>query len=140
MALFLSHFLIKKTENAKNDQKRKTFLMITFRLQLTDFQKLYSFLGDTKNIKSQISNTCAICNVTKLFLNAKIWHLHYFYLWKTRPKVIWPEKINVSIWLSKIVSPAKAIWQLEMADYSKFKINFYWDCDAWNPRGWLFMT
>ena len=39
----------------------------------------------------------------------------------------------VSIWLPKIVSPAKTIWQLQMADYSKVKITFYWDCDACNP-------
>ena len=36
--------------------------MITFRLQLTDFQKLYSFLGNTKNLKGQISNTCLQCH------------------------------------------------------------------------------
>ena len=34
-------------------------------------------------------------------------------------------------------SLAKAIWQLQMAGYSKVKINFYWDCDAWNEVDFL---
>ena len=42
------------------------------------------------------------------------------------------KNICKSIWLSKIVSPAKSNLAIT-DDYSKVKINFYWDCDAWNP-------
>ena len=70
--------LLKKPKMQKMTRKEKPFWWLLLDCKQTFKNSTYSFLGDTKKLKSQISNTCAVCNVTKLFLNTKIWYLHFF--------------------------------------------------------------